>query len=612
MTKQNRRQFMERLALGTAALESVSSGLKPTASEAQGSRAVADPLHAAVLSGNATAGRGQDGVLYCFDFGNNQGSVAPGFERISRVYCSPRFLWITKVDDSTTRLDNPDPLLRSFIRGHRGEFWMGLDDGDYRVTLIMADSEEVEGPFDIYVQDRLVKSGVVTKPGDVLKLMFPAKIVDEKLKVRFEAQGGSYFVLNELILEGPPHKAARRLFAQAPPDYLPTVEEVYREGNMATRETLRQYCDWLLNRRMPNGFIGDYESHGTSTSYWWYTTAYPVRTWLAGYDILRNPAYLDAAVNILDKLVAEQLPNGGWAQVYRNQPTKEMTQAEINDIVKHHWENLADIGSIVTALAIACRYVPASRRRVYLEAARRFCDDWAPKWQQASGGFTNGLENGVPQTVVYSSATGTEAAVFAAVYAVTRNPEYLERAQRAAEFLLDNWKSDGRPICHPDPSEKLGKPYVAPETQFGAEYYYHEGILFVYHQTRDRRFRAKVKRVYDWAINGEQGLLAALGERPWWPLQDTWDNSKMAGMPQVFLAYQGMASSPTMERVIGLARRFLCTSQFAQRIGIMVDEPDLPWGGHSLQSWAGCSVAATGFAGLSVAQMTKPGIIYLS
>jgi hypothetical protein len=43
----------------------------------------------------------------------------------------------------------------------------------------------------------------------------------------------------------------------------------------------------------------------------------------------------------------------------------------------------------------------------------------------------------------------------------------------------------------------------------------------------------------------------------------------------------------------------------------MVNDPDLPWGGHSLMSWTGCAVAATGFAGLALADMCEPGISYL-
>lgn len=60
-----------------------------------------------------------------------------------------------------------------------------------------------------------------------------------------------------------------------------------------------------------------------------------------------------------------------------------------------------------------------------------------------------------------------------------------------------------------------------------------------------------------------------------------------------------------------MARRFLSTPAYARSIGVMVNDPDVPFGGHSLQSWAGFSIAATGFAGLSVAEMIQPGLIYL-
>jgi len=58
-------------------------------------------------------------------------------------------------------------------------------------------------------------------------------------------------------------------------------------------------------------------------------------------------------------------------------------------------------------------------------------------------------------------------------------------------------------------------------------------------------------------------------------------------------------------------KKFICTPKYARLLGVMVDDPDLPWGPHSLQSWTGCSISATGFAGLALAEMIKPGITYL-
>ena len=91
-------------------------------------------------------------VLYRFDFGDDYQPVAPGYQPVSRVYRSPRFLWVGPVSEGD-RVDNPDPLLRDFETGNRGEFRVGLDNGEYRITAIMSDSAQAHGPFTIYAQD---------------------------------------------------------------------------------------------------------------------------------------------------------------------------------------------------------------------------------------------------------------------------------------------------------------------------------------------------------------------------------------------------------------------------------------------------------------------------
>jgi hypothetical protein len=37
----------------------------------------------------------------------------------------------------------------------------------------------------------------------------------------------------------------------------PSVDEVLQEGDTDAQTVLREYCDWLCGRRLPNGFIGD-------------------------------------------------------------------------------------------------------------------------------------------------------------------------------------------------------------------------------------------------------------------------------------------------------------------------------------------------------------------
>jgi len=550
--------------------------------------------------------------IFCFDFGHDYRVAAPGFQPVSRVFRSPRYLWVTPVREQE-QTGETDPLLRTFVEGPQGEFWAGLDNGDYRVTLIMGDREKSHGPFTIYLQDQAVRSGLHLAPGEVLRPSFPVSIEDNKFRLRFEGAVGGNFLLNGLIIEGPPGKTSRRLFEAAPSERLPTVEEVLQQGSMDDHATLRRYCEWLLSKRFSNGFLGDRGNYGSGTPIdYWYTTAYPVRTLLAGYEIFSEKKYLDATVQILDKFVSEQLPNGAWNQTYRNKPTKELSQKQVEECMEKQWMNMSDIGSMATALAIACHYVPESRKSIYLASLRHFCDDWASRWQLASGGFTDGMYNGVPQTQIYSAATSIEAAAFAAHYAVTKETKYLKTAQRAVEFLLANWTPDGRSFTFPHTSLNGGKKYLQPVTQFGYFFYDFEGILMTYHQSQDPELRRKVEEICKWYLKGERGLLKTMGDTPWMPLQNFWDNSKTAGMPLVFLDYHRMERDPAIDRMVGLAKRFLCTPKFAERIGVMVEDPDLHWGGHSLQSWAGFSVAATGFAGLSVAEMIQPRVIYLA
>ena len=120
---------------------------------------------------------------------------------------------------------------------------------------------------------------------------------------------------------------------------------------------------------------------------------------------------------------------------------------------------------------------------------------------------------------------------------------------------------------------------------------------------------------------GSEGLLVKLGENSWWQLQNNWHNSKSAGNPIVlldFLLYgrEFGASQGELERVqkaYDLCSRYLCSESFPQQIGVMAEDPEepLPFRPHSIQSWTGCAVAATGFAGIAYAHMTRPGIIYL-
>lgn len=559
---------------------------------------------------------GERVVIAHFDFGSNVDVMvkAPtaNHRKVGRVYSSPRYLWTGPVVDAEIEGET-DAVLRSAATGAQGEFRMGLKDGDYRVTLKMADRNRAHGPFSIRVQEETVARGVTLEAGAVKALSFEAKARGGVLRVGFEAEApGKSFVVNGLTLEGPAGVGLERMFPDAPEDVLPSREELMRAGRDDARGALKRVCEWLMAHRRPNGFLGDWGSYGTSREpqYYWYTAAYPIRTLLAGYDIFGQARYRAAAESILDHLVEEQLPNGAFQQVYRGKPTAQLSRTEIDEIITRRWMNTADVGSIVTALAVAARYAEEPRKTAYTRAARRYCDEFAAQWQKASGGFTNGLVNGKPETNIYSVATGTQAAEFAAVYAITGEEKYLRVAERAATFLADNISEDGRPLAYPFSPKKPVVPYLEPLTHMGEIFYHHDGMLFVYAQSRDEAFRARLRNAYRRHVAGTEGLFSVIGSGVWWPLQDSWNNSKSAAMPLVMMVYAQMTGDARAVEFLEGARRFLSTEAYSRRVGMMLEDPELAWGGHSLQSWTGCTVAATGFGGMSLAEMVKPGVVW--
>ena len=184
-------------------------------------------------------------------------------------------------------------------------------------------------------------------------------------------------------------------------------------------------------------------------------------------------------------------------------------------------------------------------------------------------------------------------------------------AEKAGRFLLKNWNKDGRPIYYAHYGDGTDMIYDQPVNHFGSSFYYIDGLLMLMHHTKDKTMLEKMKEVFGFYIKGEKGLLANIGDKPWFPMQDAWNNSKTAGMPLVFLAYSQMVDDPVVNKYNSLFKKFLCTKEFSQRIGVMIKESYLPWGVHTLQSWSACSMAATGFAGITLAEMTKPGLIFL-
>jgi hypothetical protein len=562
------------------------------------------------------------------DFGNCEVYGKSGWLTVGRVYCSPRVLWVNEPRE-IWRPGDADPLLLSFVQDQEGELRLGLPPGSYTLKLSFFDALEEHGPFSLAAasvdaraamgagEQRVVLAGVVVPRGQAMVEQVDLTHTGGALALRFKAPAGKTFLLNALEVLGPDEAELEILFPDAPTDILPAPADLWADGRDDPRAALREVCDWLMAHRRPDGFLGDPEG----TRRWWYTSAYPIRTLLAGSRIFGEDRYRLAAQEVLDLFVLDQMPEGGFPQSYQGRgELAGLPEAELDEIRAKTWMNLADIGSTVSALAFAIPYVKGERQVRYRNAVRKYLDEWARPYEQPSGGFTNGWLAGHHAHWIYSIATGTTALSFAFYAAATGEPGYIEVAERAARFLVRDWHEDGRPYIWPFDWYYPDAPFYMRVRDIGEQFYILDAIAGVAAVSQNETVRREVFDALRKYLLGSRGLIATWDGAPWWPIQDTWNNSKSAATP-LFLEYFLRAAPQydvppadlaKVQAVQDVAQRFLCTPAHARQIGVMVDDPDLPWGGHSLMSWAGCAVAATGFAGLALADMVQPGISFMA
>lgn len=517
-------------------------------------------------------------------------AVEPGYGAAgTRTHDDSRFGWLTPGLEWRDRAVG-DLLRRDFVAGSRGEFIVALDNGTYHVSLILGDQSFAHGPVELRAQDVRIVSGLVTAAGQHRMVEFEALVTDERLRLRFEG----HFALNALVLRGVQQQAVHHLFGDPPPRTSPTLDELLATGPADPRAALHEACEFLLRNRRPDGFL---EANSSE----WYRSAYPMLTLLAGFEVFGDRRYLRAVTDLLDKLVDEQLPNGAWSSLFADAPVSQRSPQEVAQVMS--WTtNTADTGTVATCLSAASRFVDAPRRRRYIEAHRRYADEYVRHFQLPSGAFGNGRWLGQDLTFPYSVATGVQAMSFTALHAATGEPHYLEIAERAVDWLLrDTWLEDGRVVFHPhDSSQAL----VLPATSFGTLHYFHDGIQWVWHWTRDEALRDRIREAYARHVHGSAGLLAARQHGVWWqPSPNAWENSKAGGIPRVLITFGRDATADAeVAEAVERCAAFLAHRAFALRIGVTEDSRP-PWGEFSIPS--------TGFAGLTLAELTAPGIVYM-
>jgi len=135
-------------------------------------------------------------------------------------------------------------------------------------------------------------------------------------------------------------------------------------------------------------------------------------------------------------------------------------------------------------------------------------------------------------------------------------------------------------------------PYVQPLTHLGRSSITRGHPFSPTNSRRTAHFRQKVRSAYQRHVMGAQGLMTHIESGVWWRLRDSWNNSKSAGCRW----YCWPTGACRASRGGGLPGRRAAVPEHA---GIQpphrhhAGRSRSSGGRHSLQSWTGCTVAAT-------------------
>ncbi len=372
-------------------------------------------------------------------------------------------------------------------------------------------------------------------------------------------------------------------------------------------QTLKSYAEWILTQETDDPFFKCIINGKQFLD--WYSITYALRTLLYASEITGEFRFADKAVEYVERYLEEQLPNGAFMATFRNKPTSALSKKELNEIFRHGKINVADNGSNVLAVMQSARFVGEERKKRYLDAVKRWFDNWVMTWQLPEGGYTNGIWVGQRVSGPYTGAIATISAAFSCYYRLTGEVEYIRNAEEAIMFQCEHWLEDGRPVflC----------PYSSPNKKvlddFGNSFYLLEGMCQTHSSTGDAGVRDVIeKRLREW-IFGEKGLLTQWSGSffnfivtPMLPNEGelyssrlsgvclTWEMAKANGILAALLYYlRHIDYDERLRQVTEAGVEYLCTPVQARMSGVR-SEPDTSYGALAVQS--------TGFAGLSVAE----------
>jgi hypothetical protein len=484
------------------------------------------------------------------------------------------------------------PYLCDFAEGESAWFVLSVDTpGPVRVRLTLGDPDADRGPVHVGRPDGPVAS-VSTQAGEFVDVAFETVPVDGRVAIHLDGRDCGSFAAAGVAVYAPAGATVTANLFPPPRDAGPSEE---------ARELLRRTCRWLLASRPSEGC---FSFNGA-----WYECAYPIRTLLAGGRLLDEPEFTAAAVECLDRFVAEQLEDGGWSANYFGRADCALARAAREAPGS---ANLADVGTATLALVAASTQVDAVRRERYLAAARRFADERVLPHQLPNGAFPNLRFAGTEHRSPYSVATGVQAANLSALFGVTRDERYRAAAEAAGRFLLTGFGKPGRYEFHPHDREGT---LLLPSIRFGDLFYVLEGLVWVRRYTADAELARGIEDALEAYLWGSGGVAGSRVDEVLWKASDSWEASKQGALLFLLNEYDRAVResvSPTRDPIRERRRRdtetwirdfraWLGGPKSAARIGFACD-PASPKGAFALP--------ATGFAGIGLVSSVDPGALF--
>ena len=338
-------------------------------------------------------------------------------------------------------------------------------------------------------------------------------------------------------------------------------------GCTQTRELFKQLCDYILKEKTAFPIT--------------YVAGYYMRTLVAGYEILGEQRYLDAAVRYADGLLKRQNPQGYWLTGYGG-------------------IELADTACALDLFSVLYKHVDKDRQEKYVSAVQRYFKaiekdglilpsgafgyGWATNCSRA-GDPAHCAPSGGPESDKMTALRNhayTTAASFAGgenatwLYYITKEDKYRREAYNALRWVLSTMRKDGV------------IPYVADDEGVFTDYHrwdmarYHnstylgEGIIaFDLHCDQAEwkaELRREIKPHIEWLLRTQNadGSWGIRNSRAKSECDAIFDQTRSPGVANLLIwYYEQVDKDPRIVSAVRKFDRFLLNREGAKAFGLL-------------------------------------------